>query len=147
MAKFIYKMQNILSMKEKLEDQAKTEFSAAGTALSLEEEKLRRIYEEIEAYQNQIRKSTNETLDIQEMKWCHEAIAVKKLQAEAQSRQVVKAERNLELARIKLGEVMIDRKTHEKLKEKAFEIFVKELDEVEKKEIDELTSFSYNNSN
>jgi flagellar FliJ protein len=48
------------------------------------------------------------------------------------------------LARQKLNQVMIERKTHEKLKEKAFEEYKKQLDDYEKKEIDELISYSYN---
>ena len=42
---------------------------------------------------------------------------------------------------------MVERKTQEKLKENAFEIFKKELIEVENKENDELVSFKYNKSN
>ena len=41
---------------------------------------------------------------------------------------------------------MVDRKTHEKLKEKAFEEFKKELEDTEKKEVDELVSFKFNKS-
>ena len=40
MVKFAYKMQNILDVKSKLEDQAKTNFSAAAARLSQEEERL-----------------------------------------------------------------------------------------------------------
>ena len=80
------------------------------------------------------------------MKWCNEAIEIKKLQIEQQKNEVKKAQRNLELARIKLNEVMVDRKTHEKLKEKAFEEFKKELEDTEKKEVDELVSFKFNKS-
>ena len=39
MAKFIYRMQNILNIKYKLEDQAKNEFMIANRALQEEEEK------------------------------------------------------------------------------------------------------------
>ncbi|OYO51514.1 flagellar export protein FliJ, partial [Lachnotalea glycerini] len=46
-------------------------------------------------------------------------------------------------ARIKLYEVMNDRKIHEKLKENAFEDFMKELNAQESKEIDELVSYTY----
>ena len=80
-------------------------------------------------------------LNIQELKRCNEAIEIKKLQAKDQEKAVKKAEREVELARIRLNEVMIERKTHEKLKEKAFEEFKVELEETEKKEIDELVSF------
>ena len=38
---------------------------------------------------------------------------------------------------------MQERKTHDKLKEKAFEQFVKDENARESKEIDELTSYSY----
>jgi flagellar FliJ protein len=57
---------------------------------------------------------------------------------------VHKAELELNEARQKLNEVMIERKTHEKLREKAFEQFKEELKQVESKEIDELVSFTYN---
>ena len=40
MAKFTYRMQNILNIKYKLETQAKTAFSIAAAKLDLEEEKL-----------------------------------------------------------------------------------------------------------
>ena len=53
------------------------------------------------------------------------------------------AEKNVELARTKLNEVMMERKTHEKLKEQAFEVFKQELQYAENKEIDELVSYTY----
>ena len=40
MAKFIYKMQSLLNIKEKLEDQAKTAYGLAKAALNEAEEKL-----------------------------------------------------------------------------------------------------------
>ena len=54
------------------------------------------------------------------------------------------AQRNLDKAREKLNEAVADRKVHEKLKEKAFEEFKAELNNEEKKEIDQLVSFTYN---
>lgn len=53
------------------------------------------------------------------------------------------AEHVLEQARIKLAEVMMERKTHETLKEKAFEEFLREENRREGKEVDELTSYTY----
>ena len=43
MSKFIYRMQNILNIKYKLEDQAKTEFMLANQVLREEEEKLQKL--------------------------------------------------------------------------------------------------------
>ena len=57
---------------------------------------------------------------------------------------VHKAEKELEEARDKLNAVMQERKVQEKLREKAFEEFKKELAAAETKEIDELVSYTYN---
>jgi flagellar FliJ protein len=58
---------------------------------------------------------------------------------------VKKAEQQVELARQKLNLAMLERKTHEKLKENAKEVFFMELASGERKEVDELVSFKYNN--
>jgi len=42
-----------------------------------------------------------------------------------------------------LQEVVQERKTHEKLREYAFDEYVKELNAAESKEVDELVSYSY----
>ena len=46
MAKFIYRMQSILDIKQKLEEQAKNEFAKARLQLTLEEDKLQKLKEE-----------------------------------------------------------------------------------------------------
>ena len=101
MAKFVYRMQNILDIKNKLEVQARNSYAAARMKLSQEEEKLDRMFE-----------------------------------------QKV-ASLNLEAAQKRLGEVMKERKIQEKLREKAYEEFLQELNDQEKKEIDELVSFRF----
>ena len=53
------------------------------------------------------------------------------------------AQKNVEMARARLNDVMKDRKTHEKLREHAFEDFLYELSDHEKNEIDELVSYQY----
>ena len=40
---------------------------------------------------------------------------------------------------------MLERKTHERLKEKSFESYILEYEAEQRKEIDELVSFKYNN--
>ena len=52
-------------------------------------------------------------------------------------------EKTLEMARIELNRVMVERKTHEKLRERAFEEFKQEIAQAESKEIDELVSYNY----
>ena len=45
-----------------------------------------------------------------------------------------------------MKEAIKERKIHEKLKEKQFEIFLQELNQEEMKEIDQLISYQYNHS-
>lgn len=59
-------------------------------------------------------------------------------------RNVKKAEDMLEVKRVALNELMKERKTHEKLRDKKFEDFQKEEKDNESKEIDQLVSFTYN---
>lgn len=144
MAKFVYRMQNILDLKLKLEEQAKIAFSLANAALREEEHKLEIIYEEMHMYEQKLKNAGIGSIDIMELKRCSEAIEIKKQHAKEQQNRIKIAERNVELARMKLNSVMIERKTQEILREKAFEEFKKEINEEEKKVTDELTSYQYN---
>lgn len=146
MAKFVYKMQNILDIKYKLETQAKTNYAQANNRLRQEEFKLECIYDDIKRYEDEIRQKSENVINIDELKWCANAIQIKKLEAERQKKAVDKAAYEVELAREKLNEVMVDRKTHEKLKEKAFDEFKQELLDSESKEVDEVVSFQFNKS-
>lgn len=146
MAKFIYKMQNILDIKNKLETQEKTAFAIEMQKLRTEEERLERIRKEIIYYQELIREQEGKAINILEWKRCNEALEYKKNEEKVQIQHVKMAEKNVDIARGRLNKVMVERKTQEVLKEKAFEEFVKELNETEKKEVDELVSFTYNNT-
>ncbi len=55
-----------------------------------------------------------------------------------------RAQKQQELARQRLNNVMIERKTYEKLREKKMDEFKQELLLEEKKEIDELVSYTFN---
>ena len=56
MAKFIYRMQSILDIKEKMEEQARNEFAQARLHLNEEEEKLKNLTDRKEGYEQQGRK-------------------------------------------------------------------------------------------
>jgi flagellar FliJ protein len=57
--------------------------------------------------------------------------------------QVSKAEAKLEEERQKLQEAVQERKIQEKLRENAFEVFIREENARESKEVDELVSYTY----
>lgn len=143
MAKFVYRMQNILDIKNKLEVQARNSYAAARMKLSQEEEKLDRMFEQKKAYEENYRQQLSGNINILQINICKNAIELCKNQIKKQLVEVKVASLNLEAAQKRLGEVMEERKIQEKLREKAYEEFLQELNDQEKKEIDELVSFRF----
>ncbi len=143
MAKFIYRMQSILNIKEKMEEQAKMEFGQARIRLTEEEERLQRLYDRRKAYLAEGADLRQKVLDQLELQENEEALRYIKIAITEQKKEVRRAEIALEKAREKLREYMIERKTHEQLKESAFEQFKTELGKEESKEVDELVSYVY----
>lgn len=143
MSKFIYRMQSILEIKKKLEEQAKEQFATARLHLTEEEEKLQTIIKRREAYEEKGRELRKSALNVMEIIENKEAILWMDEFAVQQKEAVKRAEQVLEEARIALQNAMQESKTQEKLREKAFEEFVKEENAREAKEIDELVSYTY----
>ena len=135
MAKFRYRMQNILDIKEKMENQAKTAYGMANAKLAAEQQKLQDILIRRAGYESKARELVSGSINVLEIRECRKAIDVLKSKQRSQMMNVHAAERDVELARKQLNEAMVERKTHEKLKEKAFEEFKQELLHEESKEI------------
>ncbi|MFQ9934394.1 MAG: hypothetical protein ACLRVQ_08205 [Lachnospiraceae bacterium] len=93
MAKFIYRMENILSLQIKLENEAKIQLTLANNILRIEQEKLRAIYDDIEEYEEKIRNFKNQVLNIKELKRCNDAIAIKKMEAEEKKKDIEAAKK------------------------------------------------------
>ena len=143
MAKFLYKMQNVLDVKLKMEDQAKTVFGTAMAALLEEEAKLEALIRRKEEYEEEGRQLRSSVLNVMSLKENTNAIDNLKDQIVAQEQQVALAEEAVERARQKLQIAMQERKIPEKLKENAFEEFKQELNAAESKEVDELVSYRF----
>ena len=146
MAKFVYKMQNLLSIKLKLEDQAKTAFGEAKARLNEEEEKLELLQNRRLNYERELTEKMEGKLNIMEIRQTEEAVEILKYKIQMQKIAVNTANQQLELARIKLNEAIQERKIQESLKEKAFFAFKEELKAEEQKEVDERVSFMYRDS-
>lgn len=143
MAKFIYRMQSILEIKLKMEDQAKTEFATAKMHLDEEEEKLQHLKDRKTGYEQLGRELRKDGLKVFEILENKEAIDRMEEFILLQMENVRRAERRLDEARVRLQEAMQESKTHEKLREKAFDEFVHEENAREAKEVDELTSYTH----
>lgn len=143
MAKFTYRMQSILDIKYKLEEQEKIAYGIASQRLQEEKNKLQQLLMRRMEYEKRAGELAIGKLDVHAIHENKRAIDAMKSLIRDQIMQVQVAEKNVELARKRLNAVMVERKSHEKLREKAFEEFKMELAAEEAKEIDQLVSFTY----
>ena len=147
MARFRYRMQSILDLKNKTEGQARTEFGLAQRALFEEEEKLKELIARKEAYFEEGRRMRESgSLPVRDIMATDAYMERMDELIEAQREQVRRAEQTVEVRRRALMVEMQERKMQEKLREKALEKFMKEERANEYKETDERSSFVYGNS-
>ena len=143
MAVFRYRMQNILNIKEKIEEQEKQNFAIMRKKLTDEEEKLdalKKRLDEITFDGKRIREDKINVIAIKENTALREYYEG---EIKSQLLRVRAAEKNLDNAAIKMQNAIKERKIQEKLKEHAYEEFLVEEGRREAKEIDELTSYVY----
>ena len=138
-------MQNVLNVKYKLEDQAKSAFSQAQMRVNEAKQELLMLTQRRISYEKTKQDLMRDRLDVRKLNECEQAIHTMQYYETEQKKKVAALEAVLDNASRKLKEAMMDRKTHEKLKENEFETFLLDLNAQEKKEIDEVVSFQYNN--
>lgn len=143
MARFRYRLQNVLNIKLKMEDLAKQEFSTARMRLLEEEEKLSALAKRKREYEERVRELLSGVLNVREIEDGRNAILIMDGYIADQRLEVERAARRVEQAREKMTVAMQERKTQETLREKAFDEFLREENRAESKVIDELTSYTY----
>ena len=143
MAKFIFKMESILSVKTKLEDQAKAEYGIETMRLREEEHKLMLLENRKSGFKQQLFEAVSDRLVILSIKRLEDSVENLKYNIKLQIIVIRKQEERVAQARAKLDNAMKERKIYEKLKEKAFEEFKAEVNAQEQKEIDQLVSFRF----
>jgi flagellar FliJ protein len=137
-------MQNILDIKQKLEEQAKIEYGIAQQKYREEQEKLQEMMLRRMRYEKQLKELMEGLIDLGKLNQAKNAVDSMKVLIRRQMMEVHKAEKELDRARNALNTVMQERKMHEKLKEKALAEYQHEELAEEGKAIDGLVSFTYN---
>lgn len=145
MAKFRYRMQNILDLKLKLEEQAKMEYAEQRKRLTEAEQKEQELRDQKDDYMDEAVRLRQDKLNILDIKGNVGALNTMDILIEKQVEVVRQEEEQLEERRARLENVMKERKAQEKLREKAFERYMHEENAAESKMIDELTSYTYGN--
>lgn len=143
MAKFVFELQSILEIKEKLETQEKMLYASAQARLFEEIDKLDNFKNKKISYESQMRENMLSGLDVRTLCECNNGIEIMKDAIKTQQIEVSKAQKNVDIAQRRLNDAVKERKTYEKLRENAFKDFMQEMNAQESKEIDELVSYSY----
>ena len=138
MAKFKYRMQNILDIKTKLETQAQNEYGSANRKYLEEQAALQELMIRRVEYEKSLKELVEGMLDIKSINNARNDVNNIKTLVRRQMMEVHKAEIVLEKARNELNEKMKERKTHEKLKEHALDEFKADLQMAETKEYNTL---------
>lgn len=141
MGRFIFSLQNILNIKEKLEEQAKNEYSQANLLLQEAIAKREQLEERLEEEKRRLQEDISDSLNVREIRERENAVEIFRMYVRQQILVVMQREKEVEVAREHLNEAMKERKTFEKLREHAFEKFRLEENLREQKEVDELVSY------
>ena len=136
-------MQNILNMKEKIEEQEKNNYSQSILQLQLEEEKYQDMVWRQEDAQKELKTCMLQTMDVMTIREKEDAVEIIKMYKVQQSFVVLEKQQDVMKAREQLNEAMKERKIYEKLREKAMDEFLLEEALKERKEVDELVSYRY----
>ena len=111
--------------------------------ISLYEERLAAMQIKREEYVEEKRQVMATRLDVPKLNRLQMAVEAMDAQIVRQKQNVKKAEMAVRAAEERLVESMTERKTQERLRENAFEVYRQEMNAEEQKEIDERTSFRY----
>lgn len=141
MSVYKFKMQSILDIKAKLEEQSRQDFAVAAGRLIDEQNALDELKARRQEYVEIGIALRNTTIDVLKIKENKDAIDRMDELIEKQALNVKVAEKELEVARFKMMQARTQTKTYEKLKENDFEEFMHEEGIKESKEIDQLNSY------
>ena len=143
MARFVFRLQSVLNLKTRLEELQRNSFAAARRRVDEEEEKLNMLYGRLSFYEEKGRGMLTDALHVRDIIENEHAISIVKEFIEDQKIVVKKAEELLEVERLKLVEAIKDRKTYERLREKAYDEYVEEEKREEGIVNDEHNSYVY----
>ncbi len=144
MARFVYKMQSVLNIKQQTENQTKMEFAVAQAELNKQLDILDEYVARKENYLKEAEALRNDdSLKLQEILDNQYATAQMDVMIKQQSAVIKQYEDRVEQVRIKLTRNIQERKMQETLRDRAFSEYLEEQKQEEAKENDQRTSFTY----
>ncbi len=144
MARFVYKMQSVLNIKQQTENQTKMEFAMAQAELNKQLDILEEYVTRKENYLREAEELRNDdSLKLQEILDNQYATAQMDVMIKHQASVIKQYEDRVEQVRIKLTRNIQERKMQETLRDRAFSEYLEEQKQEEAKENDQRTSFTY----
>ena len=144
MARFVYKMQSVLNIKQQTENQTKMEFAMAQAELNKQLDILEEYVTRKENYLKEAEELRNDdSLKLQEILDNQYATAQMDVMIKQQASVIKQYEDRVEQVRIKLTRNIQERKMQETLRDRAFSEYLEEQKQEEAKENDQRTSFTY----
>lgn len=144
MAVFRYRMQSILNIKYKLEEQEKLMYAQAQAEVARQEELLAAFVARREEYEGFLRRAGGQRrLNVLELRRLRDGCDTLTFHIEEQKQRVAAAQKKADGALARLTEAIKERKIHEKLREKALAEFLAEENRAERQGIDELVSYQF----
>lgn len=144
MAKFVFNLQNVLNIKEKMEDQKKIELGNANRELQFQQQKLNQLVIEKEKFINEFHKKKGTKIKARDLSKVNTAIKYYLDKITEQKELVNNAKNKVKIKREELKAAVVEKKTYERLKEKALLDFMEEIKSEENKIVDEIVSYKYN---
>lgn len=144
MARFVYRMQSVLNIKQKTEGQIKMEFAAAQAELNKQMDILENYFNRKDNYLREAEELRNaDKLELQDILDNQYATAQMDVMIASQAKVVKQHEEIVEKARAKLTKAIQERKMQETLRDRAYAEWIEEEKQEEAKENDQRTSFTY----
>lgn len=143
MAKFQFSMQNLLQIKEKLEDQCQMEYGKAVLQRDLQKDRVEKAKARIVTENQNFYKKQANSFIVRDLINVQNKIAFLKEQEKAELTRLYECEDMVVRKRERLTQAMRERKTYESLREKALELYYEEEKQEELKLMDERASFNH----
>ena len=143
MAKFTFRLQNFLNVKEQIESQKKNEYGQALQRLEQERERKRVLELELGEMIGLFRQTLSTRIDPNDIRRCNNRIERLKVWLVEQMERIKAAEQFAEQKRLELVEAMKQRQMIETVRERNFEEYRKEEQKAEQKAVDGIVSYRY----
>lgn len=146
MPKFDFRLNSVLRLKTQLEDNAKNNLAAATRVLTQREHYLNELKDANEASFNKLNSETNSGISVNQVRNYNNYFTMMKSKIANQKENVNNAKKDVDIKRESLVKAVQERKILDKLKEKKYQEYTKELGKEDQVLIDELNSFKFKNN-